>query len=157
MRAEAQRKYQASLKGKAAQARYRISPKGRAAYCKGSARYRATEKGKITNTAYAARYKAVRRRTDYGLEPEIYEAMISAQGGKCAMCPTAHSIEHPLQVDHCHTSNGVRGLLCGACNSTLGYARDDTTRLQAAIIYLENGGHSSRHLIPHSAVREQLN
>lgn len=41
-----------------------------------------------------------------------------------------------LFVDHCHDKKKVRGMLCNNCNTGLGYFKDDTTRLQRAIDYL---------------------
>jgi hypothetical protein len=42
-----------------------------------------------------------------------------------------------LDVDHCHSSEKVRGLLCNPCNSMLGHARDNVFILKAAANYLE--------------------
>lgn len=69
----------------------------------------------------------------YGITPEEFDRMLDEQGGHCATCPETG----PLQVDHCHDTGRVRGLLCRACNSTLGHARDDVPRLRALIAYLE--------------------
>jgi hypothetical protein len=41
-----------------------------------------------------------------------------------------------VQVDHCHTSSYIRGILCGGCNSGLAYFREDATTLTGAIAYL---------------------
>ena len=71
----------------------------------------------------------------YGLSMEDYNAMQAHQGGACAICkqpPTAR----PLFVDHCHATGKVRGLLGHACNSSLGFMRDDHTRTSAATKYL---------------------
>lgn len=61
------------------------------------------------------------------------------QCGRCAICATPVTRERGLQVDHCHKSGDVRGLLCAACNLGLGQFRDDPKLLQAAIEYLKNG------------------
>lgn len=59
---------------------------------------------------------------------------------RCEACGAANR----LSVDHnhqcCPGSNScgkcVRGLLCSSCNSTLGHANDDPSRLQSLISYL---------------------
>lgn len=74
----------------------------------------------------------------YGLTPEQYDAILSAQGGVCAICKTnwmRGGYRH-LDVDHDHTTGKVRGLLCGRCNRGLGYFKDNPQNLAAAIDYL---------------------
>jgi hypothetical protein len=88
-----------------------------------------------------------RRRRDneirrlYGLEPEAFGALLAAQGGNCAICGNPPSGTgrggQRLHVDHCHSSNAVRGLLCGRCNTMLGLAKEDATVLASAIRYLQ--------------------
>lgn len=50
-----------------------------------------------------------------------------------------------LDVDHCHTSGVVRGVLCNPCNTMLGRARDKIEVLEAAVEYLKKnaGGYKS--------------
>lgn len=76
----------------------------------------------------------------YGLTPECYERMLAEQGGGCAICQAKNpGMKHAsrLYVDHCHISNRVRGLLCRACNTMLGAARDRAETLRAGAAYLE--------------------
>lgn len=74
----------------------------------------------------------------FGITPQDYDAMLKAQGGVCAICGTADpSPWEWLCVDHCHSTNTVRGLLCAHCNNMLGHARDKPETLRAAISYLE--------------------
>ncbi len=40
-------------------------------------------------------------------------------------------------VDHCHETGVVRGLLCGNCNVFIGLAKEDVQTLAKAIDYLE--------------------
>lgn len=40
-------------------------------------------------------------------------------------------------IDHNHSTGTRRGVLCGACNRTLGAAKDSTERLEALIVYLK--------------------
>jgi hypothetical protein len=45
-----------------------------------------------------------------------------------------------MVVDHEHNGGGVRGLLCGWCNTALGYLKDDPELAHRAIEYLRKGG-----------------
>jgi hypothetical protein len=73
-------------------------------------------------------------RQTYGLTPEQYDAMNSAQNGLCAIC--SRSEIGGLHIDHDHRTGSVRGLLCGRCNKAIGLFDDDPYRIQAAGIYL---------------------
>lgn len=75
----------------------------------------------------------------YGITLEQYDELVAAQGGRCAICRTVEpgGKSKVWHVDHCHTSNRVRGLLCGHCNRGLGQFADDPTRLRSAADYLE--------------------
>lgn len=79
----------------------------------------------------------------YGMTIDEYEAMLSAQGGLCAICRQPEPAIDPrtnkarqLAVDHCHTTGKIRGLLCVLCNQGIGQFRDDPQLLQLAINYL---------------------
>lgn len=82
--------------------------------------------------AYPRRRRAIML-ARYGLTPAEYDRMLAKQGGRCAACGTESD---RLQVDHCHESGKVRGILCPNCNSALGHAQDDIDRLQRLISYL---------------------
>jgi hypothetical protein len=77
----------------------------------------------------------------YGITKDDYERMVVEQGGRCAICggDEPGGRNKLWSVDHCHTSNVVRGLLCSRCNTGLGYFKDDPARLRSAITYLEGG------------------
>lgn len=86
-------------------------------------------------------------RFSYGITLEDYELMFEEQAGLCAICNQPETKLHPasqavmpLAVDHCHSTNKVRGLLCSQCNLMLGLANDDVAKLQQAIDYLQGGG-----------------
>lgn len=81
----------------------------------------------------SARDKFSRHLRRYGLTFAGYSALILDQLGLCAACNLAAP---DLEVDHCHETGRVRGLLCRNCNSALGHARDDVDRLHALIRYL---------------------
>ena len=73
----------------------------------------------------------------YGMRESEYARRVLEQRGLCAICGEAPSGKRPtLCVDHCHNSKAVRGLLCSACNSGIGYFKDSPSRLASAISYL---------------------
>lgn len=77
----------------------------------------------------------------YGVDLDMYDSMLAAQGGKCAIClctpdTQAHGVFH---IDHCHKTGAVRGLLCRGCNHVLGHLKDDRVSLQRAVNYLDLG------------------
>lgn len=82
-------------------------------------------------------------RTKYGLTVQEYAAMLAAQGGVCAICKKPETSLNKsgnvkgLAVDHCHSRNKVRKLLCNKCNLGLGAFEDDIARMRLAIQYLE--------------------
>lgn len=78
----------------------------------------------------------------YGLSLERYEEMLAEQNGVCAICKLPElSIRRgtykSLDVDHNHATDAIRGLLCSACNSSLGLLREDPIRIQAMLAYIE--------------------
>jgi hypothetical protein len=68
------------------------------------------------------------------MTPADYDAMLAEQDGVCAICKTGG---HKLNIDHCHKTNLVRGLLCSACNLGLGNFGDDPGFLRMAADYAE--------------------
>jgi Recombination endonuclease VII len=72
----------------------------------------------------------------YGITPDQYQALLTAQGGGCAICGAAPG-KRRLHVDHDHATGTVRGVLCGGCNMGIGRFGDDTRLLANAAAYLE--------------------
>lgn len=78
----------------------------------------------------------------FNLTREQYEEKAKSQNYVCAICKepeTATSNSGSIKglaVDHCHTTNKVRDLLCWRCNGTLGKVDDSIELLQAHIDYL---------------------
>ena len=75
----------------------------------------------------------------YGLSLIDYDNLVKEQNGKCAICSSIHTNGNcaRFHVDHDHSNNKVRGLLCYKCNSLLGYANDDIEILINAVNYLK--------------------
>ena len=71
----------------------------------------------------------------FDLDREDLDNMFKKQNGCCKICTKPFTGQRPC-VDHCHTSNKVRGLLCGNCNKGLGHFFDNIDNLENAINYL---------------------
>jgi hypothetical protein len=83
--------------------------------------------------------KDKRLRSKYGITLVEYDAILSRQGGGCAICGSKQSggrWSEQLHVDHCHDTGKVRGLLCETCNRGLGLFHDSPEKLRAAAAYL---------------------
>lgn len=80
--------------------------------------------------------KNLRRKHRYGITADQFNEMLDRQGGLCALCRE----KPPVDVDHCHDTKKVRGLLCRSCNVGLGQLGDTVDGLVRAIAYLERKG-----------------
>jgi hypothetical protein len=83
----------------------------------------------------AQTYKNQRLKSKYGLTLEQYESACQNQNNRCFICKAPTAV---LNVDHCHRTTVVRGLLCSNCNHMLGNATDDPEILRKGIEYLLN-------------------
>ena len=68
----------------------------------------------------------------YDITPEQWEHLNEQQHGLCAICgqPPRGNMNR-LSVDHNHSTNTVRGLLCITCNRTIGYLENAEWRAKA--------------------------
>jgi hypothetical protein len=102
----------------------------------------ATRKDREYCTARCAeRAGKIRRR--YGISARDVYSMYKKQDGKCAVCGEEGDIHEmgfthkpTLNIDHCHETTHVRGLLCQGCNLGIGHLKDDVEILKQAIKYL---------------------
>lgn len=78
----------------------------------------------------------------YGISLKDYETLLSSQNNTCKICKTAEpGGKHKIfNVDHCHITGKVRGLLCTGCNMALGGFKDNIETLKIAIDYLQKEG-----------------
>lgn len=122
---------------------------GRSSYCKSCERSKAVS-FKILEPD---KYKAIKDRNRvkrleylrnnsliklYGITSTEYEALLSSQDGKCAICKMGQCITgRKLSVDHDHDTKKVRGILCANCNRGLGNFKDQLDILIAAAEYLK--------------------
>lgn len=70
----------------------------------------------------------------YGITYEQFENLRMEQDYKCAICNC--DISEKFNVDHCHKTKIVRGVLCWDCNIGLGKFKDSVFNLEKAITYL---------------------
>ena len=64
---------------------------------------------------------------------EEYEKRYSECKGKCQSCGSEFDV---LDVDHCHISGDIRGLLCKKCNKGIGLLGDNKEGVEKALDYL---------------------
>lgn len=80
-------------------------------------------------------------RDSYNITSSRYEEMWEAQEGRCKICGEYKELDGKgadrLHVDHSHSSDGTRDLLCTCCNPMIGFARESPEILRAAANYLE--------------------
>lgn len=82
-------------------------------------------------------YRAENLRQRYGLSVERYDEMLAEQNFGCGICGRQCDSGRRLAVDHDHSTNKVRGLLCSNCNITLGKMSDQQEWLRNAADYLD--------------------
>ena len=74
----------------------------------------------------------------YGITNKDYEKKLEEQQFCCAGCGLhQNETNKKFNVDHCHESGLIRGLLCGNCNRGLGLLKDNKQTLLALYSYLE--------------------
>jgi Recombination endonuclease VII len=109
--------------------RNRSTKDGRQAYCKPC--YTVVIREHKTRRYGSERNFKLQHR--YGIDEATFDRLFADQGGRCAIC-RRRKAKH---VDHCHSSQRIRGLLCVKCNNGLGKFEDDISLMQTAIDYLE--------------------
>ena len=75
-------------------------------------------------------------KSKYGMTLKDQTILLQKQDNKCKICLGEFSNITP-NIDHCHTTNKVRGILCGSCNRGLGHFKDNIKVLTKAINYLQ--------------------
>lgn len=115
----------------------RQTPEGKAADAKERA-WRKTPEGKAAQAIWNLRQRMKR----LGLTVEVYEQMLKKQRGVCKVCKKRRACNRGrsdmLNVDHCHKTGKIRGLLCGHCNRVLGLVNDNPKLLEELAAYLRN-------------------
>ncbi len=107
---------------------------GLGSYCKLCGNMKSLEWAKNNREAK----KKHRRKYLYKLDKDWYENKLVEQDFRCLGCLTHQKdLEYSLCVDHCHTTDKPRGLLCKPCNFALGNCNDDEDTLRRLAKYAE--------------------
>lgn len=79
-------------------------------------------------------------RSSYGISVEDWARLFHLQRGLCAVCGDVliHDRQRGVNVDHCHRTGRIRGLLCHYCNKAAGLVRDRPAIAAALAAYLRN-------------------
>ena len=91
-------------------------------------------------TYYQEKHKDTLLLRRYGITLAEKNKMQDEQGNKCKICYRDFSSDVEPNVDHCHTSGKVRGLLCQQCNVGLGNFKDNPLVFIKAAEYLKEQG-----------------
>ena len=71
----------------------------------------------------------------YGLTSEQVRDMLEKQNHVCAICNNPFGLQN---IDHCHKTGKVRGVLCVNCNRGLGAFGDNIQNMEKALEYLKH-------------------
>lgn len=95
-------------------------------YCKGCAKQKGIDVATKNNKRYPGRFAACMRKVHYWRKYKItvavYDRLLAKQGGGCAICgrkDNNNSAKY-LDVDENPISHLPRGLVCNACNRSIG-------------------------------------
>lgn len=95
-------------------------------------------KNQWSRTNYKKKKPLTRRfinaKNHYGISEEDFKVMMKRKA--CEICKEPFQSSKDKNIDHCHNTDDIRGLLCGSCNKMLGYSKDDRKILMGAIKYL---------------------
>lgn len=107
-----------------------LRPNGRCKLCQQISTKAYTEKNKDKLKKWHRHHHVEKA---FGLPGEAYEQKLKEQNNKCKIC---ERLMAEPNVDHDHTTDEVRDLLCHACNVAIGFLQDDPLIAQAAADYL---------------------
>ncbi len=122
-----------------------MNEKAKESHRKASRKYNETKEGKETRKKAYQKYRSTNKHLNktlqrmYGITLSQWQEMFEKQKGCCAICGT-HQVELKitLNVDHCHETDKVRGLLCSGCNKALGLIKTNVRTAKGMVKYIDN-------------------
>lgn len=84
------------------------------------------------------RLRIQRQARQYGLSVDELVSLFAVQKNQCPVCDESISLDEKYDVDHCHSTGVVRGVLHPLCNRGMGLLRDDADNLERAARYLRS-------------------
>jgi formylmethanofuran dehydrogenase subunit E len=118
-----------------------------------NAKYKHTAEFKESQRKYLASQKrkecmfAANLARKYNITPEIYFKMLETQNYRCKICnelfenwELVRGRNSGICIDHCHTTNVIRGILCRNCNFAIGNLSDNPNHAANASMYLQTAG-----------------
>lgn len=97
----------------------------------------------LEDVANSEKAKSYAIKTHYNLSLEEYNELLKIQNNVCKICKKPETTKTSkgkirlLNIDHCHKTNKIRGLLCSPCNRGIGFFKDSPELLRAAALYCE--------------------
>ena len=92
--------------------------------------------------------KSIKRSTNwrmkhkFGITSDDKKNMFLCQNKLCKICSTEMTLvggsDNSAQIDHCHKTGKIRGIICRKCNLGIGHFNDSPELLEKAIKYLLN-------------------
>jgi hypothetical protein len=85
------------------------------------------------------KHKAYQRKGMYGIVDSEVRKLLETQNNSCSICEKIFipgNRQTSFHVDHDHATGKVRGLLCGKCNSALGFLDDSFSLCIRAADYI---------------------
>ena len=101
-----------------------------------TARYNGQEASPGTVKGVKYNYECLIKRV-YGISLNHFYGMMKSQKYKCGICEIDVNKSKGFNIDHCHVTGNIRGILCPKCNRALGQLKEDRKILKSAVRWLK--------------------
>jgi len=94
-----------------------------------------TKKWQISNPE---QWKKLQNCSRYKMSHEEYDDMMESTGDSCPICNyDFNEGRYKRNIDHCHDTGYVRGIICHRCNLAIGALEHDVSIFERAIEWLK--------------------